>query len=72
MFFQRGTQTKYTGNTKAVWIYDMRTNMPAFGKRKPLTHDHFKDFEKVYGKKSDGTSKREDKGEDGRLRCFTR
>ena len=29
------------GNTKAVWFYDMRTNIPAFGKRTPLTKEHF-------------------------------
>jgi type I restriction enzyme M protein len=55
-----------------VWVYDLRANMPAFGKRPPLTHDHFAEFEKCYGKKSDGTSKRADQGEDGRFRCFPR
>lgn len=32
--------------------------MPSFGKRTPFTEEHLKPFEKVYGKKSDGTSKR--------------
>jgi type I restriction enzyme M protein len=70
LFFTRG-QTD-TGNTRQVWVYDLRANMPAFGKRTPLTHDHFAEFEKCYGKKSDGTSKRTDQGEDGRFRCFPR
>ncbi|QDT10761.1 N-6 DNA methylase [Planctomycetes bacterium K23_9] len=56
LFFTRGKID--TGNTKKTWVYDLRTNMPAFGKRTPLTHEHFKEFEKCYGKKSDGTSKR--------------
>ena len=46
--------------------------MPSFGKRTPLTHGHFAEFEKAYGKKSDGTSKRTDKGEEGRFRRFDR
>lgn len=70
LFFSRGK--KDFENTKAVWVYDLRTNMPAFGKRTPLTHDHFAEFEKCYGKKSDGTSKRKDQGEEGRFRCFDR
>ena len=70
LFFTRGESD--TGNTQHVWIYDLRTNMPAFGKRTPLTHEHFKDFEKAYGKKSDGTSKRTDQGEAGRFRRFDR
>ena len=35
LFFQRGKTDK--ANTKAVWVYDMRANMPAFGKTRPLT-----------------------------------
>lgn len=70
LFFTRG-QTD-DGNTKQVWVYDLRANMPAFGKRTPLTHAHFAEFEKCYGKKADGTSKRTDQGEEGRFRCFTR
>ena len=70
LFFTRGKTDK--GNTKATWVYDMRTNMPAFGKRTPLTREHFAEFEKCYGKKADGTSKRKDQGEDGRFRQFSR
>lgn len=69
LFFTRGE--KDIGNTKTVWVYDLRANMPAFGKRTPLTHDHFAGFEKCFGKKADGTSKRTDEGESGRFRCFT-
>jgi type I restriction enzyme M protein len=70
LFFQRGKTDK--GNTKQVWIYDMRTNMPAFGKRTPLTREHFKPFESVYGDDPNGGSPRVDQGESGRWRCFKR
>lgn len=70
LFFTRGNTD--TGNTKNVWVYDLRTNMPAFGKRTPLTHGHFAEFEKAFGKKSDGSSKRTDQGAEGRFRCFDR
>ena len=70
LFFTRGE--KEHGNTKQVWVYDLRANMPSFGVRTPLTHDHFTEFEKVFGKKSDGTSKRTDQGSEGRFRSFDR
>ncbi len=70
LFFSRGA--KDTGNTKAVWIYDMRTNAPAFGKRTQLGAEHFADFEKVFGDDPLGKSKRKDGGEEGRWRRFTR
>src|SRR5712691_10474027 len=70
LFFTRGVTD--TGNTKQVWVYDLRTNMLAFGKRTPLTHEHFAEFETGYGSKSDGTSERIDQGEEGRFRCFSR
>ncbi|MGJ8697761.1 MAG: N-6 DNA methylase [Verrucomicrobiaceae bacterium] len=70
LFFNR--HNKETGGTKNIWVYDMRTNMPKFGKRTPLTREHFACFEKAYGKKSDGSSKRTDQGEEGRFRKFTR
>jgi type I restriction enzyme M protein len=70
LFFQRGTTEK--GNTKQVWIYDMRTNMPAFGKRTPLTREHFQAFGQCYGDDPNGSSQRVDQGEEGRFRCFSR
>lgn len=70
LFFQRGTTEK--GNTEAVWFYDMRTNMPSFGKRIPLTHQHFEEFENCYGNDLNGNSQRVDLGEEGRFRCFSR
>ena len=46
LFFDRGTTDE--GNTKEVWVYDMRTNMPSFGKRTPFTEKHFEGFIEVY------------------------
>lgn len=70
LFFTRGV--KDTAQTKAVWVYDMRANMPSFGKRTPFTREHFADFEKAYGTDPFGKSKRKDQGEEGRFRKFTR
>jgi type I restriction enzyme M protein len=70
LFFTRGTTDK--GNTKAVWFFDMRANMPSFGKRTPLTQEHFADFIKAFGDSPHGSSKRKDQGEEGRFRRFTR
>jgi type I restriction enzyme M protein len=46
LFFDRATTE--TGNTKQVWYYDMRTNMPGFGKRTPFTRAAFEDFILAY------------------------
>ncbi len=70
LFFTRGQ--KDTGNTKAVWVYDMRANMPSFGKRTPFTRGHFAEFEAAYGADPYGKSRRKDLGEEGRFRKFTR
>ncbi len=64
LFFTRGKTEK--NNTKEVWIYDMRTNMPNFGKTNPLKEEHFNDFIKAY-KAEDRT-----KVEDERFSVFTR
>src|SRR5882672_1620674 len=70
LFFQRGKTDK--ANTKAVWVYDMRADAPAFGKTRPLTVQDFAEFEKTYGNDPNGLAKRKDQGEEGRWRCFTR
>lgn len=53
LFFTRGTTDK--GNTKEVWFYDLRTNMPSFGKTNPLKKEDFADFEKAYTAKDRNT-----------------
>lgn len=70
IFFQRGATD--SGNTKAVWVYDLRANMPAFGKTRPLAAADFADFETAYGADPNGGAAREDQGEAGRWRRFTR
>jgi len=74
LFFTRGETDK--GNTKEVWVYDLRANMPQFGKRTVLTRKHFAEFEKAFGNDPLGSpaslKKRKDTGEQGRFRHFTR
>lgn len=77
LFFTRGTSDK--GNTKEVWVYDLRANMPSFGKKTTLTLEHFKDFESMYGDSPtpspspiNGGGGRVDTGESGRFRRFSR
>lgn len=46
LFFTRGTSDQ--NNTDKVWFYDLRTNMPSFGKTNPLKYDDFNDFIAAY------------------------
>lgn len=46
LFFTRGTSDQ--GNTHEVWFYDLRTNMPSFGKTHPLKREDFSGFVKAY------------------------
>jgi type I restriction enzyme M protein len=74
LFFTRGEKDK--GNTKDVWVYDLRANMPQFGKRTLLSRDDFAEFEAAFGKDPLGSpkslAKRKDTGEEGRFRVFRR
>lgn len=70
LFFTRGEKDR--DNTKNVWVYDLRENMPSFGKRTPLTREHFAEFEKAFGPDPLGQSRRKDEGESGRFRYFSR
>jgi type I restriction enzyme M protein len=74
LFFTRGKKEK--GNTKEVWVYDLRANMPQYGKRTLLTNEHFKEFEVAFGGDPLGSAaslaRRVDTGESGRFRKFTR
>jgi type I restriction enzyme M protein len=74
LFFTRGETNK--GNTKEIWVYDLRANMPAFGKRTALTREHFAAFEASYGDdpwtSPASLKKRRDEGEQERWRRFTR
>ncbi len=46
LFFTRGKTD--TGNTKEIWIYDLRTGIPTFGKTNPLRLEHFDEFIACY------------------------
>jgi type I restriction enzyme M protein len=70
VFLTRGKTDR--GNTKGVWVYDLRTNMNSFGKTRPLTLDDFAAFEKAFGSDPLGKSPRKDEGPDGRFRFFGR
>ena len=64
LFFTRGKTDK--DNTKAVWFYDLRTNMPSFGKTNPLNASDFAGFEAAYNAED------RSKVQDERWQCFTR
>ncbi len=69
LFLRRGERAK--GNTKRVWVWDMRAGQPAYGKTRPLRPDDFAAFEAAYGDDPNGQAPREDQGAEGRWRCFT-
>ena len=65
IFFQKGLPTEH------VWIFDARSNVPSITKKdRPLTRQHFAEFEAAYGTDPNGRSKRKDEGEQGRFRRF--
>lgn len=70
LFLTRGKTDR--ANTKGVWVYDLRANMPAFGKTRPLTLADFASFEAAYGDDPNGGASRTDEGPEGRFRFFTR
>jgi len=70
LFLTRGKSDR--ANTKAVWVYDLRANGPAFGKTRPLTVADFAGFEAAFGDDPKGAAAREDTGPEGRFRRFTR
>ena len=70
LFFTRGQTER--GNTKQVWVYDLRANMNSFGKTRLLTVADFAEFETAFGDDPLGKAPRIDQGEEGRFRCFTR
>jgi type I restriction enzyme M protein len=74
LFFARRTTEIEPG--EAVWVYDLRTGAPAFGKRSPIKSYHFADFVSKFGSDPAGSvealATREDEGEAGRFRAFSR
>jgi type I restriction enzyme M protein len=82
----RGTFTPYSQGVKAnvvfftkgeptgmVWIYDARTNVPGITKKdRPLSAEHFREFENCYGDDPNGRAKRRPKdSKEDRWRGFS-
>ncbi|MFZ2171083.1 MAG: N-6 DNA methylase, partial [Methylococcaceae bacterium] len=78
LFFSKGTAAtphQDENCTQQVWVYDLRTNMPSFGKRTPFSDQYLKPFEDCFH-----ASPREEKhGQitfeeepESRWRCFSR
>lgn len=66
IFIQKGMPTEN------VWIYDARTDVPIVTvKGRPLTSNHFIEFEECYGDDPNGNSKRIDQNLTGRFRKFS-
>jgi type I restriction enzyme M protein len=66
IFFTKGYATEN------VWIYDARTNVPRITKKdRPLTPEHFAEFESCFGSDPNGRSKRDAKdSKENRWRLF--
>lgn len=73
LFFTRSREEAPAADaTEAVWIYDMRSGAPAYGKTNPLKLSDFDDFLAAFGDDLNGRASRKDRGEQGRFRHFTR
>ena len=71
LFFSRGKSDK--GNTKEIWFYDLRSDMPSFGKTNPLKESHFDEFVDCYkgGKLEERTQTYSEENPNGRWRKYT-
>ena len=71
LFFTRGFEDK--GNTHEIWFYDLRSDMPSFGKTNPLKESHFDEFVECYkdGDLSARTETYSAEKPNGRWRKFT-
>jgi type I restriction enzyme M protein len=87
LFFNKPENpNKDKGNTKNVWVYDLRANMPQFGKRTVFTRNHLEEFYQAVGNNLTKVNEKArakfiEKFSDGsnvgtvdtcRLRCFSR
>jgi type I restriction enzyme M protein len=66
IFFTKGY------STENVWVYDARTNVPRITKKdRPLTPQHFAEFETCYGRNPNGRGKRDsNNSKEDRWRTF--
>lgn len=85
LFFSKPKDpNKDKGNTQNLWVYDLRANMPQFGKRTPFTAQHLQEFREAVGNdlttvdeaaRQDFVVRHSRQGgnpETCRLRCFSR
>ena len=86
LFFSKPKDTRQDkGNTKNVWVYDLRANTAQFGKRNSLTAQHFDEFIQCFGnapfeaddKKRQALHKKLDQKlaqskDESRFRCYSR
>jgi len=70
IFFIKGkTEEEKTEN---VWFFDARSQWPILGEYLHLTREHLRPFEMVYGDDPLGKAPRQNEGEEGNWRCFSR
>ena len=82
IFYAAGVKTNVlflsrakASRTDLTWVYDLRTNMPTFGKSAPLREAALADFVAFFGERSDGTDRRalsSPSAADVRYRAYTR
>lgn len=70
LFFDRCTAGQV--GTEEVWFYDLRHDMPRFGRKRPLTDDDLKQFKDAFGDGANGLEKRTESGFGGRWKRLTR
>jgi type I restriction enzyme M protein len=77
LFFTRAIEEAPAEDaTREVWIYDARSGAPSYGKTNPFGVEHLADFLRAFGSDPFGgieaLAAREDEGDTGRFRRFTR
>ncbi len=82
LFFAKGTTENPEQDencTQDVWVYDLRTNMPSFGKRTPFNEQYLEPFADVYNaeqrQQGEWSFIKETEAQDveqSRWRCFSR
>lgn len=85
LFFTKGTAAdayQEENCTENVWVYDLRSNMPSFGKRTPFNEQYLRPFEAVFNAEprvagewsfiDDLDPAAEKQPEESRWRCFSR
>ncbi len=63
LFFHKGSAAnphQSENCTENIWVYDLRTNMPSFGKRTPFTEGHLAAFEQVFNPEGSETLSSQD------------